>query len=644
VANVVPTSQKQRDILTGELERETAAMNDPATKAEDRQLHARNIIAIRRSLANKATDFPPSEDENPDYVAQVRAADASGDPLGFTKGMGAPTHDDPLGFTKLAPVMQGQPLTLDLPAEKPVLQPNPNRVVETPGGAGIVLPSKVASGGRETALNDAGMGRMALETGGAALGGTAGFVAGGPFGERVGEGVGAGVGSILSNVFDPQKEPVKEAILTGMTMTATGALASGLGGTMRGLTGKPTDVGLKVAAMMEKRGEIPPASAVFDSGFIRDMQSIGSAAFAVGHRVEQVNQRAISAASTDLAEYANSFSRYYTGAKQAFAKAEALLPGADKRIIPISRDVIEATEGLISTWEREGMMAKASPLVHELQAVLANPNIRGVKLSIQDAQELESMLFTRAREMERSAKMGNVDAGGTSLISKRYDMAYDVRAAIDGTVDGLIANRQIPTIAKPLLAEGRAMWKMWKQGELVETMVAQATKDIEGDALVKGERLLSEIDKIAKKQEGLTFTGAGRKQDLLSDEVLNNMRRYAQVLKAVEQSGREGGFQLAARRGQLVGITKMAAVGGGTGAAVGGAAGVPVGAAVGAAMGVLTPPALAYIFSNRQAMGLLLRGMKLEPGSALAVRTARELSTLLVKNGVAPAESADTTE
>ncbi len=77
--NVVPTSPEQRKILEGELAKTRTAF-DAETDPTRRQEHARNIIALQRTLAGKSTDFPPSDDPNPDYAAAVTGATASPEP------------------------------------------------------------------------------------------------------------------------------------------------------------------------------------------------------------------------------------------------------------------------------------------------------------------------------------------------------------------------------------------------------------------------------------------------------------------------------------------------------------------------------------------------------------------------------------
>jgi hypothetical protein len=53
-----------------------------------------------------------------------------------------------------------------------------------------------------------------------------------------------------------------------------------------------------------------------------------------------------------------------------------------------------------------------------------------------------------------------------------------------------------------------------------------------------------------------------------------------------------------------------------------------------AAVLFLAPHGIAWLFSNNTARSLLMRGLRMEPGSAAAVRAGRQLVTLAVSEGI----------
>ena len=469
----------------------------------------------------------------------------------------------------------------------------------------------------------AGM-RIATETAGAALGGIAGQKMAGQPGLRLGEAVGAAGGALLSEVFDPTEEPIKNALTAGGFTAATG-LTSEVGTIgLRKALGKPHEAGQALIRELEKQGKVPPAGAVLDSSFAQDAQSFGGGAFFIGRRVAKALDEAQDVTSQNFKSYISDFQRYHNGAKIAFAAAEKHLAQsglANARMVQVDPEVIKVLAPAVEIWKRQGVADKF-PADLAWITQLDPATVKNLKLTPNEAASLETLLYNRARELRATAGDISTAADAKKLSATVQSVAERVQLATDDAINQAIKNQKLPASYRQELAQGKALWKQWREGQRVEDMFVASTADLAGATpKTRGEALLRQLDKVTREERRLG-------KELVSPSIKQNVRNYALALQAAKSSSGEGAFKLSVRQMQLVGLSTAAGYLGGGGA----------GLATGMVFSALSPPALAWVFTNPTANRLMITGLKAEPGSALAARTAREFASLLAANGWMPPE------
>jgi hypothetical protein len=467
--------------------------------------------------------------------------------------------------------------------------------------------------------------RLGIETGSTYLGGAVGARVAGPLGMRVGEGVGAFAGSLASETVDPTSSPFKTAGTAAAFTLATGAAASGATITLRKMLGKPHEAGQALIDNLAAHGEVPPAGAVLDGPFVKDAQSFGGGAFFVGRRVQDALTDAAAFTSQNAKAYVSSFQRYNDGAKKGFARADNLLRVSglgDGRIVEVDSQAIKSLNTALEVWRREGMLDMFPAELGWLARF--NPNIpmpKTIPLTVNEAAALESLLYNRARAIVATPSELATAADGAKLSSAMMDVASGVQAKIDEATNKAIQNNLLPVEYRKYMLQAKELWRVWKQGELMEDMLYKASKDlVSSSPKVQSSSLLNQLDQIVKRERDI-----GR--ELLSPEQKKSLRTYAIALGAAKESAGEGAFKITARAGQMVGWT-----------AILGAAGGIHGGLAAVAPVALAPPALAFLFTNKQSNALMIRGLHASPGTAAGARITRELLTLLAANGYVPPE------
>lgn len=497
--------------------------------------------------------------------------------------------------------------------------------------------------------------RLGTETGGSFLGGSLGALAGGATGTlirpgvgtstgaavglRAGETAGAFLGSLVGEAFDPTPHPLEEAAKTAGITLGTGLLSEGGGSIFRKLIGKPHEGGQALLGLMQAKGQVPLPGAVLESEFVRNAQSFGSAAFGTSELLKNAQARMEGVTSQAVREYVSGFQRYHDSAKNLFADIDTALstplptqttamvgnslsgaastpvtaPGA-RFFLKGDERARDAVLDVAQNWVNRSGRADAMPTGLQKMYQWSKDNVVP-KFTFEETQQVYDALYNKARALDRAAKNQDVtEIAGTNTAAYVREQAKRVKNAFDDQLDNAINSKMIDPDTKAKLVAARANWGMWVQGQELERMVASATKDIEGNGPVKGSKLLNEMDKLAKDDAKI-----GGKPTL-DKGVRENLRRYALAAQAVETSGKQGAFSLVGRIGQMAGIGGMMA--GGT--VAGGAGG----------LAFIGPHILAATFANQKASALLIRGLRVEPGTAAALRISRELFSVWEKEGL----------
>lgn len=533
---------------------------------------------------------------------------------------------------------------------------------DTPGGAltGITRVPPARNDIRGAGSPDQGSAfRLGAETGGSFLGGSVGALLGGAGGAaasrggpgtgigataglRVGEALGAGAGSLLAEVFDPTPEPFHEAAKAAGFTFGTGLIASGLTGGARRLLGKQSEGGQYLMQIMQKSGEVPTPGAVLDSEFVKNTQSFGSAAFGTNELLKEAQSKAEGITSEAARQYVSGFQRYHESASKAFeavdmALAAPRVPGSTQILANVPGNLAMTAPGsrfwlkgderardamldVAENWVNRTGRADAMPSGLQKMYAWAKGGPAPV-FTFNETQQVYDALYNKARALDRAAKNNDVtELAGTNTAAYVREQAKRVKDAFDTQLDEAINSKAVDPKIKDLLASARGNWKLWSEGQELERMLASSTKDLAGDGTIKGSKLLNELDKIIKEDQKVS----NGRRPTLSKDTTEGIRRYAMALKSLEDADKAGGYVFAGRMGQLVGISSM------VGGAFGGSAAVT---GAGLFMSV-APHVIAWSFSNPKAASLLIRGLRVEPGTASGMRLTRELLSLWEKEGL----------
>lgn len=533
------------------------------------------------------------------------------------------------------------------------------KLAETPSGAvtGRVPSKPINYPVRGPGSPDnAAMGRFLVEGGASAAGGIAGGVAGGlltrtPVGTtagiRAGETGGAFLGSLLSETFDPTPHPITEAAKAAGIVLGTGLVVDAGAGVFKRLIGKPHEGGQELLRLMEAEGKVPLPGAVLESEFIRNTQSFGSAAFGTSELLKKAQMEMEGVTSTAVKNYVSGFQRYHDSAKNLFAEVDRALAtplptqatavtgnaltgsAAQQMTAPGARFFLKGDEkardailDVARNWVNRTGRADAMPSGLQKMHAWAEAGGPAPKFTFEETQQVYDALFNKARILDQAAKNKDVsEVAGTNTAAYIREQAMRVKKAFDDQLDAAINSKAIDPETKGKLAAARANWQQWVMGQEVERIVSASTHDVAGNGIVSGKKLLNELDKLAKLDRQVS----GRDYVTLSKEITNNVRRYALAAEAVEKSGKQGAYALAGRAGQLIGVMgALGAATGGIGAVAGGILSFPL----------LAPHVVAYTFANPHAASLLIRGLKVEPGTAAAGRIGRELFALWEKENL----------
>jgi hypothetical protein len=265
--------------------------------------------------------------------------------------------------------------------------------------------------------------------------------------------------------------------------------------------------------------------------------------------------------------------------------------------------------------------------LQKMYSWIKNPSGPAPTFTFGETQQVYDALYNKADALAYQARNKTTDEIiPTSTIEYVRDQAKRVYNAYNQQVDAAIASKAIPPEVKVKLAAARQLWGQWVQGQEINRLMLNSTKDITGEGNILGSKLMNELDKLARNDAKV----GGR--PTLDKATAEGVRRYAIALNAVEESGKAGAFAMAGRRGQLVGMTGLIA------APLAGTlipgAGAPIAAA--SVLSFLTPHAIAWGFSYPPVANLMIRGLKVEPGTAAAFRIGRELLALYYQNGFGP--------
>lgn len=599
-------------------------------RAQD--LNPANVEELRREIAR----LPAGDPRRAILVAELQNIGRDAQAVGIADaddfsdlGINRPELNDDFSDLGIKPRAAARPAPAPSPTPEPDRGPalaGPGEFSVTPGGAvtgrtQVPAPRRSMEPEAPPPVSGA-VQRLGIETGGAFLGGSAGARVGGPVGMRVGEAAGATLGSLFAETVDPTERPLETAGVTGSVtfLTGTGAsLAAGIG---RKLAGKPHEAGQALADIMARKGLVPPPGAVLESDFIRNAEAIGSSAFGTSELLKKARTEAADVTADAVRNYVSGFQRYHEASRLAFREVDDALgtsqfvgqgvasagrPGlwfkGWDRVRDALTDVAEASARLRGT---------DAALDTHLQKILKWKQDGGPAplFTFEETQKIYSSLYDKARSVELRAARGEaVDKADHEYVR---GLADQVRKAFDEQIDFVVRDRRVPVDTKDKLLLARASWSHWLEGKEIETMVLKATKDAVGEGPITGSRLLGELSKVARREKEVGH-------QVLSPNTKENVRRYALALSAVEESGKSGAYAFIGRVGQLAGLTGAGFGLTGPGAAL-----------------FLAPHVLAWTFSNAQASALLLRGLKLEPGTAAAARVGRELVTLWEKEQLIP--------
>lgn len=504
--------------------------------------------------------------------------------------------------------------------------------VGTPEGAvtGIERPRVAGPEQAEPIMGPAEK-RLLIETGATAAGGLAGSLLG-PVGERLGETVGSVFGSIGSEFVDPTKEPIKEALKTGGMILGTGLIASGITGGLRAALGKPSEAGQHLLGILEAEGRVPTAGAVLEGSLARNMQAIGSSDAFFGQRVKDAVAADGNVVTNRVRNYVSGYQRYYDSAKQGFSmfdnSLKTLLPPGENQIVAIDRGVLDKLGAAQRTWESvgAGIDFPLREMFDRLAAAEAQSGkLNAFRVSVPEAEAIRQLLHEQANALSGGARAANSAVVGKDVVQAIRRAANGVGDDINAAIDLAIKDNRIPADMKAILVGSRDLWQQWKQGEVIQDAIGAALKESErtGAAITSNDifKALASIDKDSKDL----------KRALITPDQEAHLMGMAKALQANEKAGHNATFNMAVRSGQLFTLSTAAF----------GAAAHPLTAGIAAGI-ALVPGALGWIVRNPRASALLIRGLRTDPGTAAAARTARELTTLLAEHGfLAPTERPD---
>lgn len=583
-ARLDPLESVAQDLQPGNLEelrREIASTTDPQRRAI--------LVAELENLSRVGAQVGVNVGKDLDFRPPGGAQDA----LDFTPPGRPPTSASPAAPTE--------------PDRGPALAA-PGEFAVTPEGAvagRTMVPAPRADVTGPLSPEARTAGRLAIETTGAFLGGLAGAPAG-PGAMRVGEAAGASLGSVLAGAVDPIKDPATQAFLSGSTTFLTGGIASGIATIGRKLVGKPHEAGVALANIMARQGKLPMAGAALESDFIRNAESIGSTAFGTSELLKKAREEATDVTTEAVKGYVKGYQRFQRSAELAFNQYDNATRhlGAN---ITLPNEAIDALKDVAAASARlRGGDAVLDSHLGKIKWAADN----GVQplFTFDEVQKVYGSLYDKARSLELQAARG--DAVEKADYGYIRDLAAKVRKQFDEEIDKAVARKDIDPEIRRQLRLGQASWKHWQEGKELELMLTKSTEDIAGNGVVKFGTLGREFDKVIRRERE---TGT----QLLSPNTKEAFRQYIIAGKAVEASGELGAYSFIGRVGQLAGLTGLGYGISGPGAAL-----------------FLGPHALAFIFTNAQSRALLMRGLRLEPGSAAAARAGRELITLLLQNNL----------
>lgn len=561
-----------------------------------------NLAELRREITN-TTD----PERRSVLVAELenisRNASAIGRDLDFRPPGGA---QDSLDFAPPEPNPVPPAETPPEPDRGPALA-GPGEFGVTPGGAVTGRTQVPAPRNPEAVPISREAARVGIETAGAFVGGGIGARFG-QLGMRVGESVGAGTGSLIANVVDPLADPAAQAFLAGSSTFLTGGLASAGTGVTRKLVGKPHEAGIALSYIMARKGKLPMAGAALESDFIRNAETIGGTAFGTSELLKKTREEAADVTAEAIKGYVSGYQRFQRSAELAFQEYD--IATRNLGVITIPDDALNALKDVVAASQvTRGAAGSLDTHLLKVKSWMEDETKQfRIAFTLDETQKIYGSLYDKARALELRAARG--DAGDKADHGFIMDQAAKVRKIFDDEIDKAVANKAVDPEIRRQLRLGQASWKHWQEGKELELMLTRSTDDLAGEGNVQFKKLGRKLDEVIRRERE---TGT----QLLSPNTKEAFRRYILAGKSVEDSGKAGAYGFIGRVGQLAGLTGLGYGLSGPGAAL-----------------FLGPHALAFIFSNETARGLLMRGLRLDPGSAAALRAGRELATLLVENNV----------
>lgn len=503
---------------------------------------------------------------------------------------------------------------------------------DTPGGAAVSLRMPRVAGDAPEETGGGPAARIAAETIGSFAGGTIGGAVGGltrspaaaAIGMRAGEAGGAFLGSLFSEAFDPTTDPLQTASEAAAWTAATGAVASGTAHVFRRMIGKPTEAGKTILKIMEREGKVPPPGAVLpETSIAQSFQSIGSAEAFFGKSVKEHIQETGLAITKELRHYVADFYRYKKGADRLFREWDTTVASlGSPRLVAVNASHFDALEAAVKEWDRLGLthtgqvdktLLGVVRNVQELRA--AGLDVKTVKLTMEEAEAARTFIYNRARAMAGSAPAEKGAIAGQDFARAYREIAEDIGVQMDGAIDKAVKDGKISVEARGKLVAARQLWRQWKQGEAILDELAVPLKAAgRREGPLKAQRIETALVNIERMEEkfGRPVVSSTQKAHLAS---------LQRALKAVEESGKSSAFTLAVRTGQMASLT------------------INIGQGIAQAVGMaLSPAAFTFLVTNPKAASLLIRGLRLDPGSAAAARVGRELMTLMAREGFAPPE------
>lgn len=589
----------------------------PDGKDKQRKLETLRTELVRGS----GTDFPPA----------MNFQTLTAPPAGPDLAAGREVKAAPLQFGILKPAAP-RPEEPVAPGTEIGRAP-PIGFAETPAGAvtGLRMPRAADARPESPGINPAEAGRTLLEVGGATagsvLGGQVGRSAGVPnVGMRAGEAVGAAAGSLVSEIFDPTSHPGTTAMEAGASTLATGTAASAGTAALRRMLGNPTEAGQRLVKIAEQRGEVPLPGAVLEPGGLAEkIQAVGQADVLTGQRIAEKMRQSGQFATEDVGRYINDYLRTKAVAKKAFEKwdIESQAAFGNNRVVYLPPTSLNVIEPVLKAWESRGFghqfdptLLQAAKAMREQIDAAASSGGRpvAIKLSMSEAEAVRSMLYENARFRAGAASTGLSEIGDESLARAYRKEAEVVGDHIDNAITQGVKDKRLPLSARADLQGARDLWKQWRQGEVLLDEILPKIESAQraGTSLTAGE-LFSSLDRISKMGEKIG-------KPLISGTQQSYLAGMARAMQAAEDSGKQKMFSWIVRGGQLGLVTG--------GSIAGGPAGLLAGTAL-----AMTPALFNFITTNPAAAKLIIRGMRVEPGTALAARTSRELVTLLAHNG-----------